>query len=65
MYSQNYILRSKHFLGEMVWIKVVDFMDIYNFHVLIFSWIILHHGENLAQSYEKNMNFLHLENFDF
>ena len=29
----------------------------------ILGYNILYHGEKLAQSYEKNMNFQHLENF--
>ena len=38
-------------------------MDIYNFYVGSFSWIILHYGENFIQSCEKIWNFQHLENF--
>ena len=38
-------------------------MEIYNFHFGSFSWIILHHGENFVQSYEKTWNFKHLEKF--
>ena len=46
-------------------------ISIYTFHVGSLSWIILHHGENCVQSYEKTWNFQHLEkiskfrNFDF
>ena len=32
-------------------------MDIYNFHVESFFWIILYHGENFAQSCEKKKKF--------
>ena len=32
--------------------KVVEFINIYNFHVEIFPWIILHHGEKLSWSIE-------------
>ena len=46
-------LEIQAFLREIVWWKVVDFIGIYNFHVGNFLWIILHHGDNLAQSWEK------------
>ena len=43
--------------------NVLYLIELYNFHVGSFLWIILHHGENFAQSYEKTWNFQHLEKF--
>ena len=43
--------------------NVLDIIDIYNFHVESFFWIILHHGEKLAQSCDKIWSFQHLEKF--
>ena len=43
--------------------NVLYLIEIYNFHVESFLWIILHHGENLAQSCEKIRNFLYFEKF--
>ena len=69
MYSQNYKIQV--LLGEVVWRKVLYLIEIYNFHAGSFSWIILNHGENFAQSFEKNMKFPTLRkiskfrNFDF
>ena len=41
--------------------NVLYLIETYNFHVGSFLWIILHHGVNLTQSCEKNVNFQHLE----
>ena len=59
----NLYLEIQTSLGKSLWGKVLDLIEIYNFHVGSFLWIILHHGRNLAQSYEKNVNFQHLEKF--
>ena len=54
-----------------MWSKFVYFMDIYNFHVGIFSWITFHHGEKNCSKLWKNMKFPTLRkiskfrNFDF